>query len=393
MIKYGLVLLALLNIAFYAGCQNNDINPHKIKLKVNYSVINKDSLPEKLIIQQWENYLNSSTGNYYNDQSMLFWERSDEFPWPNFYLSSIGKNKEEVGKDRDVSVIALYPLRGGNGVYILKSMFYVYKSITKTVELDYIAKIYVVPQGNSFKFLSSAQWYAQKWKTKMVGNITYYYPSEHIFDIGQASKLDSFNTNISKLFRHFPIKFKYFLCESNAHLSEVFGYEFMPDQYIPNQSGGSCDIGNSAIFAGNGTEYYPHELVHLYTSKYWSDNGFHSWFDEGIAALFGGSRGYPVEWHLKKLKIFLEQHPEERLNNIFKLTTIPNGEQMTEYDYAIGGLICKRVYEKEGMNGLFDLLKSGAADDDFYKAIEKHFGVKKADFGTFIRDELKKINK
>jgi hypothetical protein len=205
--------------------------------------------------------------------------------------------------------------------------------------------------------------------------------------------LDSFNTSASKLFRQFPIKFRYFVCESNAHLSEVFGYEFMPDQYVPNQSGGLCDNGNSIIFAGNGTEYYPHEVVHLYTSKYWSDNGFHSWFDEGIAAFFGGSRGYPIDWHIQKLKMFLEQHPEQPLSDLFKLTTIPNGEQMTEYNYAIGGLICKRVYEKEGMNGLFDLLNSGATDDDFYKAIEKHFGVKKADFGTFIRDELKKINK
>jgi hypothetical protein len=324
---------------------------------------------------------------------MLFWQCSDDFPWPNYFLSSIGKNKEEIGKDKEVSVIALYPLRGGNGVYILKSMFYEYDSTTKTVKLDYIAKIYVVPKGNSFKFLSSAQWYAQKWKNKMVGNISYYYPPEHIFDIRQASKLDSFNTNVSKLFRHFPIKFKYFVCESNAHLSEIFGYEFMPDQYGLSQTAGLCDVGNLTVFSGNGTEYYPHEVVHLYTSQYWSEDKFHSWFDEGIATFFGGSRGYAIDWHLQKLKTFLEQHPEETLSNLFELTTIPNGEQMTGYNYAIGGLICKRVYEKEGMNGLFDLLKSGATDDDFYKAIEKHFGVKKADFGTFIRDELKKINK
>ena len=122
-------------------------------------------------------------------------------------------------------------------------------------------------------------------------------------------------------------------------------------------------------------------------------NGFyyHSWFDEGIATLFGGSRGYPLEWHLAKLKTYLEQNPQETLPDIAKLSTIPNGEFMTEYNYAIGGLICKRIYKLNGMNGLLDLLKFGNTDEDFYKAVEKHFGVKKDNFGAFIRDELKKI--
>ena len=87
----------------------------------------------------------------------------------------------------------------------------------------------------------------------------------------------------------------------------------------------------------------------------------------------------------------LEQNPKETLTDISKLSTVPNGEFITEYNYAIGGLICKLIYENKGMEGLFDLLKSGSSDDDFYKAIEKHFGVKKVDFGTFIRNELKKI--
>ena len=71
--------------------------------------------------------------------------------------------------------------------------------------------------------------------------------------------------------------------------------------------------------------------------------------------------------------------------------TVPNGKYMTEYNYAIGGLICKLIYEKKGINGLFELLKSGSTDADFYKVIENNFNIKKQDFGAFIRAELKKI--
>ena len=174
---------------------------------------------------------------------------------------------------------------------------------------------------------------------------------------------------------------------------QIMGYDFTPESHTTSQSGAICNPSNRCIFAGNGTEYYPHEVVHLYTNPLWGKNGFyyHSWFDEGIATLFGGSRGYPLEWHLAKLKTYLEQNQQEALSDITKLSTVPNGEFLTEYNYAIGGLICKRIYENKGMEGLFDLLKSGSSDEDFYKAIEKYLGVKKADFGTFIRNELKKL--
>ena len=48
-------------------------------------------------------------------------------------------------------------------------------------------------------------------------------------------------------------------------------------------------------------------------------------------------------------------------------------------------------WNKKTVNGIFDLLKSGNTDEDFYKAVEKHFNVKKENFGAFIRKELENI--
>ena len=47
--------------------------------------------------------------------------------------------------------------------------------------------------------------------------------------------------------------------------------------------------------------------------------------------------------------------------------------------------------KKKAWRGIFDLLKSGSSDEDFYKAVEKHFNVKKENFGAFIRKELENI--
>ena len=164
-------------------------------------------------------------------------------------------------------------------------------------------------------------------------------------------------------------------------------------QSMYNQYGAVTDPINQVIFAGNGTEYYPHEIVHLYTTQFWGEKGnyYHQWFDEGIATLFGGYLGLPLEYHLDKLKSYLNKNHSVEIKDISSLQLEINNDFQTVPMYTIGGLICKLIYEKEGMVGLFDLLKSGSSDDDFYHAIEKHLGVKKSDFGKFIRSELNKI--
>lgn len=395
MIRSITTLVFLLYFTTYSSCQTkvSSIVDTTIRIKVNYTVINQDSVKEKQIIKHWEDYLNSGEKSYYNSNSLSFWITSLDFPTPNHFISNIGKDRNEIKNINKslVSVIALYPIR--KDTYALKTMFCYYKDSSKTLMLDNIITVYAIYENNTIKFLSSPQWYSQTWNSEKQGNIRFYYPKGHSFDKIKAIKLDSFNNKISELFSITPINLKYFVCQSNENIYEILGYQFTPNQHVPNQIGAICSSPNLAVFAGNGSEFYPHEVVHLYTAQLWGKSGFyyHSWFDEGIATLFGGSRGYSLEWHLKKLKMHLEQNPKETLTDISKLSTVPNGEFITEYNYAIGGLICKLIYENKGMEGLFDLLKSGSSDDDFYKAIEKHFGVKKVDFGTFIRNELKKI--
>jgi len=378
-----------------SDCQINSnvkIDSTRIELQVNYSVINEKGLNEKKILKNWEDYLNSGTYDFYNNYSLSFWKVDKEFYYPNYYMVTIGKNTNEIKNVNKTTpqVIVLYPV--SKDTYELKTLFYYYEKIPKKLFLDNIYTVYAVIKDSSFVFLSKPQIYIDKWQNNIVGNIRFCYPSEHRFNIILAQKLDSFNTQLASLFKTNPVKLKYFLCNSSSKARELMGYDFAPEQYVPNQYGAYCDLANFSIFAGNGTEYYPHEVIHFYTKKFWGNDGFyyHPWINEGIAALFGGSRGLPLEWHLVKLKTYLEGHPEEKLDDISKLNTVPNGEFTTEFIYAIGGLICKRVYEKKGMEGLFELLKSGNSDEDFLLMVQKQFGIEKKDFGNFIRNELKK---
>ncbi|MEN9611831.1 MAG: hypothetical protein RLZZ628_2645 [Bacteroidota bacterium] len=383
--------LFLITIFSFLACkaQQKDLEATKINFQVNYNVIHKEDSNSKKILIQWEMLLNRNHLSDFQDTEMLRnWLTTDLFPYPNRFLGFLRDIKKNASQSQ-VTVIGLYPV--ARDTYALKTMFSYMNTKTQKIELDNILTVYVVQDKNEFKFMCSPQWYANQWNTKQIGKCRYFFAKTHVFNETNGIRMDSFNTAIAKVFRLSPLSFKYFVCANSIESYYLAGCDFLPEQYVYSTSGAFTDPVQQVIFAGNATEYYPHEVVHLYLYEIEQKNDLpcHYWFKEGIATFFGGSRGYLLEWHLKKLKIYLDQHDEELLNDISKLSSVPNGEYTTEYPYVIGGLICKKIYEKEGMDGLFELLKAGSSDADFYKMIEKKFNVKKENFGTFIRAELK----
>ena len=88
--------------------------------------------------------------------------------------------------------------------------------------------------------------------------------------------------------------------------------------------------------------------------------------------------------------MFIEQQPEYPLNDLSKLQIdIPNGEHKTDFRYAIGGLLMQKIYKREGMPGLFEALRSGNAETDYFNFLEKKLGVTKDNFEAYIKQEIK----
>lgn len=185
-----------------------------------------------------------------------------------------------------------------------------------------------------------------------------------------------------------PLKVKYFVCNNTRDLSYLMGMDFTKYSFKPVQTGGMAETTNNTILVGNNSSYYPHELVHLYNYNRFGYNA-HSWFDEGIAAYYGGSSGYTLEWHLAKLKSFLAEEPDYDLSDLEGLQIdIPNGEYMTDFRYAIGGLVCKLILEKHGQEGLWEALQSGRSEEDYFAFVESKLRVEQTDFGDFIKAKV-----
>jgi len=347
---------------------------------INYSVINAEDEDVAAIIKVWQSYIGGENQYDYDNHH---WGASTQL-CPNCFLREVDfKMFNEFGVQN--SVIGVIPVNENE--WELTSLFSNFNSQKKQIDLYYIIKVYAKKVNNAFYLFNRTDYLKNKWNNQKVGNITFYYNEKHKFNLEKANKLSKFNTQIADLFNTKKIDFEYFIAENAQETAKIRGYEFQPSTYVPNQFEALADVTNKIIYVGNDSEFYPHEVVHLYTKELFNYQ-YHSWIDEGFATMLGGSKGKSLNWHLDKLKVFLEENQDYELNDITKLNTVPNGEYTTEFRYVIGGLLVKEIFDKEGIDGVKEILQFGRSNEDFYNLLEVKFNVSKENFGKFIKEKL-----
>lgn len=144
---------------------------------------------------------------------------------------------------------------------------------------------------------------------------------------------------------------------------------------------GSAD--ELGVFSSGKGENDFHEVFHVVVDTQYPNK--HLWASEGIATFLGGSRGKSLTWHLKRTHDFLGKHPEINLNNLLDLKTI---DEFTDYRYAVGGLIAKKIYKKGGWKMLREFLNSGISNEDYYNAINLLLGVPRENLNIYLRKEI-----
>lgn len=374
-------------MTWQSSCLSQEPTENHITFHINENVQNESEGYAKSIIELWKDYLLSDE---YVRSASPFWHY-DEMERPDYsYISLLLDLRTAIQNNKNVqcNIIGIVPVE--KDFFLLKSMFSKVDS-TGQVHLGYIASVYAKKIEDQFLLINSAQYHKEIYENRKIGSINYIIHPEHNFDETAAKKMNEFNIKIAKKFNTEPIQFDYFVANNTNDLSKILGYDFFTYSYQPVPSGGMADNYNTIIYAGNNSEYYPHEVVHLYTY-----NGFnrqyHPWVDEGIAAFLGGSTGYELDWHLQKLKNFLAKNPDFEINNLSDLqTNIPNGEYMTDFRYAIGGLVMKIIFEEEGMVGLFESLQAGRTEENYFELLNQKLGISRDKFGSFIKEEVSNI--
>lgn len=355
-----------------------------IEFYIHEEITNANGEVEQELIQLWQNYI--SEGKF-EDKNSPYWSIENmKVPDENFWAIGINSLKERDYKVQ-CKIIGIFEVE--NGYWSLISSFSHIEE-SGEIHLDVISAVYAKKINGKYLLISSAEYLKTVFEHHKVGSINYYVHPFHKFNLEEAEQMQEFNLRMAEEFGVEPLEFDYFVANNARDIARTWGYEYMNRMYNPSGKGGIASWQNMIIYSGNNSSYYPHELVHLYTfnvvPKY-----PHLWVGEGIATFFGGKSDYSLHWHLLKLQTFLKENPEVDLSDISKLKMdIPNGENVSDLRYVIGGLLMKNIYEREGIEGLIEALEYGTSDEDFYLLIKDKLGVTKGKFDEYIKEEMKK---
>lgn len=385
--NYCLLLILLVQLTACTG--QVDTEPTGgITYHVNSNVKNADTEYFKEIVSHWKNYLNSQAyvrppNEYWNYDTM-------EFPDYSYVSMLVGvRNTVNNNENIQCTILGLIPVK--NDYYLLRTLYSQQDEHTKTMDVKYMASVYAKKFDDRYQFVNATQYHKEIYTNQKVGKINYIIHPEHNFVKEDAIKMNAFNESMAALFEIAPIAFDYVLTNNTTDLGQTMGMNFFSYSFQPVQSGGMADNYNDIIYAGNNSAYYPHEVVHLYTSAKYSRQ-YHTWVDEGIAALFGGSTGYKLEWHIQKLKTFLSDNPDYPIQDLSTLETlIPNDEFMTDFRYAIGGLLMGKIFEAERMPGLFDALQAGRAEADYFALLKNKLDIDRDQFESYVRQAVSEL--
>ncbi len=350
---------------------------------IHEEVTNADGESERQIIQLWQDYI--SSGQFQDPESPYWSFANMKVPDENFWAIDI-PSLAKRGYPMQCKVIGVHTVE--NDHWRLASAFS-HVDEAGQVHLDVISAVYAKEVDGRFLLISSAEYFKQVLEHHRVGSINYYVYPFHDFQLAEAEQMQEFNLEMAELFDVEPLEFDYFVASNARHIVDVWGYEYMNRMYNPTGKGGIASWRNNTIYSGNNSSYFPHELVHLYTFHLVPQDP-HLWVGEGIATFLGGKSDHSLDWHLRQLQTFLAEQPDFDLSDISKLKIdVPNGEHGSDLRYVIGGLLMKRIYEKEGVPGWIEALKYGTSNEDFHRLLEDKLGVDRDGFDAYVKAEMK----
>ena len=283
----------------------------------------------------------------------IYWKQSDfnEFVYPYAAIASIEKSK--FGPDYyQPSLMEIIktddPLKK-----IVKIAYIGYNYETNENLIQCIYNVIANVEGDKIVFSSYTGYAALSWKKLTRESITYYVSPSRSFSNTDAEKQQKDIEKLCAFFNSQPIPIRYFSCTNPIEVFNLKGFDYNTMMYA-SSTGGLAEEGN-IIYSGNNSEYYTHEIVHIYTHSICPY--IPKIIDEGLATYLGGSGKFDYKWHKNELKkhiqnnkpdyTYLVENPFERLY-INDETPIP---------YLIGALICEKGITDLGSVGFLKILR------------------------------------
>ncbi|WNB18024.1 hypothetical protein [Marivirga arenosa] len=261
---------------------------------------------------------------------------------------------------------------------LIKVAYIGHNTATEENTLKYIYNILATKSDSGVVLSNSTQYFTKDWKKIEKGSLSYVISPNKEFNEQEAEKQIKDIEKISAFFNTEPLPITYYSCTNLKELFQIKGFDYNPIMY--REGGGGLSARQNIVFSANSSEFYTHEIMHLYIIAFYYSRA--QLFNEGMATYFGGSRKYSYTWHKKNLKTYLAENPEIDLSlHLEPFERFFAGE--TSIPYMIGALICERTFRLYGKEKLLALLEKGEMWD-----LLNDVGLTKENLNTELRKEL-----
>ncbi|PSK89260.1 hypothetical protein [Taibaiella chishuiensis] len=254
--------------------------------------------------------------------------------------------------------------------------------------LKFIYNILVTRQQQGFRLSRITDYHTRSWKRYTAGTIRFIVSPGRTYNPQEAQRLDSMNRHYAALLQLPVVQATYYSCTGSVEMFGVKGYDYVPNMYVA-ESGGQADADAHILYSALNTEWYPHELVHLYIDKLAGDQGGYL-AKEGACTFLAGSLNLPLSRHAQALLAYSNAHPEQDLYDL-----LFNEKQVTGTTssvYGLGGIIAAAVYDRYGLRGLQEWLQTGDSPAAVLQFLDQRFKTgDAAGVSAWLKKQLQQV--
>lgn len=344
-----------------------------------HSRVDTTQIVIKEVAMLWINYLNSEPDSLHNNQ---YWNSAEKVKFKNFDLSTPYLYQFPSKQLLNYYKPTILSIEKEGDYYGIRTIF-----SADALQGEYrksnpwcITKLYAVKEDDKWRLKNALPIITEKWNKKTIGKITFIYPPHHKFNNDLAKKASQFCNEITEKFK-FPEwePFDFYITDSGDELGKLLNFDY----YFAGYTKGIGMNDNRILLSGFGSEYYPHEFIHLIVPKF----NRHGLIEEGFATWKGGQDGKIFD---ESAKLFANELAKNDTVTFLDVLNRKWGWQNAAY-YTTGAILCNSAFEKGGVKLVNEVLSIPNETESLVDKLCLVFGIDKKDFDKFWRDETLKF--
>ncbi|WP_375581264.1 hypothetical protein ABWH96_09760 [Marivirga tractuosa] len=343
-----LLRIILLTIIVSCSTEEKEEKLGGLQLTISSSV-DQTNLKNQEIISTLKKFLETKNDSYIENE---IWSQEDfeTFLYPYYDIYEIEHN-DSILNYYQPSLMEIVKT-DEEKKKLLKLAFIGHKDSTNENTIKSIYNIVATETENGIVLSNPLHYLTKDWTKIKKGSLQYVVSPQKKFNDREAQKQLEDIEEISEFFNIDPLEITYYSCTNLKELFRIKGFDYNPIMY--REGGGGLSSHHNIVFSGNSSEFYTHEIMHLYIIELYPSRA--QLINEGMATYVGGSGAFSYTWHKENLRSHLENNPEiDFTKHLEPFERFFAGE--TSIPYMIGALICERTYRLHSKEKLLKLLK------------------------------------